>query len=653
METLSAVIRLYLQGSVQVGGLSLRQLALQDVVLVQPEHLGGRVVFKAKSVSLHPSWNILQGVPLRVIVDRPWANGLIDDEGQLQLLRLVLDAEEPQLARDSELSGGTVVEAQDLVEGLGPGAEPSGSDEGLCEQQLFGEVKIPFVTIQLADGTLVVHEEIGQVFGGYVRFEACLGVSIVRQAAEANGIDCSWIQNRPEQTKLTGRPIQPFGLKLVTEHLEFKASGWRTTTGFLLRQPASATITFTPALAKYGLARLHPFLSHVMALKEANSVTAAVTPLAMHIPFEAMTIRVSPLKLHIKGSRLTRGATRLLEFRGKAKKRGGLECWTSAIEADVYRTGELVSKRMDVLISRDFRVSKAPLHMAMWGHGRVDEEEGSIIDAIVAIPEYTLHMAGLFGLPKDYMMQISARGSAFRPTIDWFKATKTLGALMVERNVPTLGLKGVRKWLDKRCEKKVAKQGPVPAPTQPLPWDYFRRMPQRLKGGRHYNLPLPTDSAQPAASAPGSGAEAEPEHTDMGAAMEQEEHPHADHAAGVTAVPTSENAPPSLGASDASHENSPRDPLQPSASDKQPPAASGHAGARSLRTISTMTPEVAAQLRQQAIDHGGSLPSEDDEGSDDESESDSDDDEWLVEEEGRLALAKNTVSIGHLTKHEA
>lgn len=43
-----------------------------------------------------------------------------------------------------------------------------------------------------------------QVFGGYVRFEACLGVSIVRQAAEANGIDCSWIQNRPEQTKLTG-----------------------------------------------------------------------------------------------------------------------------------------------------------------------------------------------------------------------------------------------------------------------------------------------------------------------------------------------------------------------------------------------------------------------------------------------------------------
>lgn len=87
------------------------------------------------------------------------------------------------------------------------------------------------------------------------------------------------------------------------------------------------------------------------------------------------------------------------------------------------------------------------------------------------------------------------------------RATKTLGALMVERNVPTLGLKGVRKWLDKRCEKKVAKQGPVPAPTQPLPWDHFRRMPKRLTGGRrHYNVPLPSDSNESSSNAPGTGA---------------------------------------------------------------------------------------------------------------------------------------------------
>lgn len=68
-------------------------------------------------------------------------------------------------------------------------------------------------------------------------------------------------------------------------------------------------------MRRYGLARLHPLLSHAMALKESNSVTASVTPLAMHIPFEAMTVRVSPLKLQIKGNKFMRGAIRLLEFR--------------------------------------------------------------------------------------------------------------------------------------------------------------------------------------------------------------------------------------------------------------------------------------------------------------------------------------------------
>lgn len=54
-----------LTGSIQVGGFSIREMAMQDIVVVQPQHLGGRVVFKAKSISLHPSWSILRGVRLR------------------------------------------------------------------------------------------------------------------------------------------------------------------------------------------------------------------------------------------------------------------------------------------------------------------------------------------------------------------------------------------------------------------------------------------------------------------------------------------------------------------------------------------------------------------------------------------------------------
>ncbi len=48
-------------GSVAIGGYSLRELALRDIVVTSPEHLGSHVVIKAKSVSLHPSWDIFKG----------------------------------------------------------------------------------------------------------------------------------------------------------------------------------------------------------------------------------------------------------------------------------------------------------------------------------------------------------------------------------------------------------------------------------------------------------------------------------------------------------------------------------------------------------------------------------------------------------------
>lgn len=63
----------------------------------------------------------------------------------------------------------------------------------------------------------------------------------------------------------------------------------------------------------------------------------------------------------------------------------------------------------------------APLHMAMWGHGRLDATVGSVVDATLAVPAYTLAMAGLPSLPEEYMLQLRAHGSAENPTIDWLK----------------------------------------------------------------------------------------------------------------------------------------------------------------------------------------------------------------------------------------
>ena len=41
----------------------MKSLAVQDISVRQPDHIGGHVVFRAKSVSLHPSWAMLRGEP--------------------------------------------------------------------------------------------------------------------------------------------------------------------------------------------------------------------------------------------------------------------------------------------------------------------------------------------------------------------------------------------------------------------------------------------------------------------------------------------------------------------------------------------------------------------------------------------------------------
>ena len=137
-------------GSVRLGSCSWKELALRDIIVTSPEHLGSHVVFKAKSISLHPSWSMFKGLssilqhikslspftqlcaayafvksvlylsfmlapqeaacaimrarriqhgaqhfflaagnPLNVVVDRPWVNGLMDDLGQLHVLLLL------------------------------------------------------------------------------------------------------------------------------------------------------------------------------------------------------------------------------------------------------------------------------------------------------------------------------------------------------------------------------------------------------------------------------------------------------------------------------------------------------------------------------------------------------------------------------------
>ena len=57
----------------------------------------------------------------------------------------------------------------------------------------------------------------------------------------------------------------------------------------------------------------------------------------------------------------------------------------------------------------------------MWGHGLMSAEHGVLVDATLALPAYTLALAGLKGLPPEYLLHIGVRGPAKRPTVEWLK----------------------------------------------------------------------------------------------------------------------------------------------------------------------------------------------------------------------------------------
>ncbi|KAK9827236.1 hypothetical protein WJX81_000649 [Elliptochloris bilobata] len=464
---------------------------------------------------------------------------------------------------------------------------------GVTEQRLAGLLRLPFVRVDLEDGLLAVIEEFGQVFGGSVRLEVRAGSAQVRELARANGIDCGWLARDrwPAASEQTGAPRFPVAVKVEADNLSARFGGWRTSTGVLLRQPLAATINFTPALAKYGLQRLHPLLAHAMALQRGSSVIATVQPLAGHLPAEGYTVRMQPLKLRMHGHPIVRGALRLLEFRGRGAKRGGLECWTSAVEAEVWRTGELVSKRMDVLVSRDFRVSKAPLHLAMWGHGRLDASVGSVVDATVAVPAYTLAMAGLPSLPEEYMLQLRARGAADNPTIDWLKGTRILAGLVVKCNLPTLGIKRLQRWMDKRIEHKVEKCGPVPPPTLPLPWEAWLHMPKRQLGSRKRASPLDAPVGAPMST--GDAAAAAVAAADAREAAERERDARA--AAGADPTDATPPEPPPVNAHELHHG----------------PTWRARAAALKASCSGVMTAALAAELFKRACKEGGDAAPDD------------------------------------------
>ena len=127
----------------------------------------------------------------------------------------------------------------------------------------------------------------------------------------------------------------------------------------------------------------------------------------------------------------------------KWQEPGTLEAWASSIAADVYRTGLVVSKRMDILLGHNIGEGKgwssstigqkppcytshddceallgAGVHLSMWG--KVDAFSNAA-DMVLGIPAHTLRRFGARTIQEDFVYQIKVGGTAQSPEIDWLR----------------------------------------------------------------------------------------------------------------------------------------------------------------------------------------------------------------------------------------
>ena len=133
------------------------------------------------------------------------------------------------------------------------------------------------------------------------------------------------------------RPLLPFALRLEARHCGVQASGWWTTTGFLLREPASAAFDLTPALVGGVLSRINPLLAGAVRLREDDAVRVSLWPLSEdggaggvgagaggggggHLPASSGRIAMKPLRLQMEPTALVAGSLRLVSGYNRAAR---------------------------------------------------------------------------------------------------------------------------------------------------------------------------------------------------------------------------------------------------------------------------------------------------------------------------------------------
>ncbi|KAL0043492.1 hypothetical protein WJX79_006229 [Trebouxia sp. C0005] len=481
-----SLANMFVPGTVQVTDMQIgwqQPLDVSGLTWTEPQELGGRQLASVDRVNTSRALlDIVRGRPFDVMVSKPNVDCSIDvASGEMHITQVLQGTAQPAQALPAETlshssKGRTHSTRQLLVES--------------SPLQFTAEGLLLNAHIYVSDGVLQVPDELRQVIGKDFHASAIVGGDNLNSDGADFGIETGWAQteHQPKGTAHSGHLLEPTAVAFNSQHVQAQLSGWRTKTGMLLREPATAAVDYTPALAKYGLQRISPLMSNVVAVQEGGKVEMRWTPEHMALPAERSTLQIQPMKLVVGRGDFVSKIVNLLGLKDSSLSKSSLQAWTSTIAVDVYPGGPIQTQRLDILLGIGH--GHTGVHLCMWGS--MDPTQDSALDMTLGFPADTLTWAGLKGVPQDGMLTVVVRGTADKPKIDWQGAYNKLtssaltwqteapaadGSVSFKQTIANKALKGLG-TLHRRVigsSSQVGQPGDatsakVPQPVAPLPW---------------------------------------------------------------------------------------------------------------------------------------------------------------------------------------
>jgi hypothetical protein len=429
-------IQLSWTGGAAVAGL---QLAARDSA--------GQSAVSAQSVSWDGGLlSLLRGQPAQISIKGLTLDGMLDDSGEFRILQL-LPSNKPARRRRP--------------------LPPSSSLKRAVRVGFTADAKLAGYNVTVSDSHIVMPGPYREIAGGDVHISGWLG--------SAHAADASWAADVPKDAA----GADPFAFSVTAPNAQLSASGWRTAAGALrLRQPAPASVSYTPALAEYFLSALNPLLGDAVSLQQSGRIELAFEPDDLTYPAAETTVRMQPLRLTVGRSPLLRQLLATLAVVDKTVgKLDALDIWTAPIDAVISEAGPVRTRRTDVLLTG--RGGQGGVHLVFWGS--IDSQIDGKVDVTLGLPADTLQRLGL-SAPDGHVLPIAIGGTADSYKVDWTTASAKLATLVARQRTGSsdtpadlTSAAGWAKSLMRRAlseaDKATVITTPAPSLQGPLPWE--------------------------------------------------------------------------------------------------------------------------------------------------------------------------------------